>query len=103
MAFVALEKLVNLYEGYRRTIRIGNTEVMLLQYQGQPYVIGTSCPHMEWSLMFAKISNGAITCSKHGWQFSITDGRPLNVPGKCNPLATYPVIYDGNRIGIDVP
>jgi len=24
------------------------------------------------------------------------------VPGKCNPLATWPVIYEGNQIGIDI-
>jgi len=102
MAFVALEKLINLREGYRRTIRVGQTEVILLQHHGQPYVIGTSCPHMEWSLMYAEIRDGAITCSKHGWRFALKDGRGLNVPGKCNPLATWPVIYEGNLIGIDI-
>ena len=39
MAFVALEKLHQLYDGYRRVFRIGKQEWILLQEEGRAYCL----------------------------------------------------------------
>ncbi len=49
-------------------------------HQGERYAVQRSCPHMNGDLsQVGVVSNGVITCARHGWQFRLTDGACLNV------------------------
>jgi UDP-MurNAc hydroxylase len=38
------------------------------------------CPHNGEDLVEARLTKGTLVCPRHGWQFSLEDGRGLNNP-----------------------
>ena len=99
MAFHALEKLMCLEDGYRREFIIDGIPLLLIQEDGQRYLIRNQCPHRGASLTEGAVTAGVIRCPNHGWSFSLSDGQcRLPAPGPC--LTRYTLIYDGNQIGV---
>lgn len=102
MGFVALEKLHQLYDGYRRVFRLGGREWILLQEHGKVYCIANQCPHLQAPLAQASIANHVLRCPSHGIEFDLRSGMPID-PRSCrHALARLPLIYEGNQIGLDV-
>ena len=99
MAFRSLEKLINLHDGYRRVFRVGVGEVLLLQEQGERWLIGRHCPHAGQALDEAAVEDGTVRCPRHGYCFSLATGSALEAP--CADLPVLPLVYDGNRVGVD--
>ena len=102
MAFVALEKLHQLYDGYRRVFRVAGREWILLQEEGRIYCIANQCPHLQAPLAQASIANNLLRCPAHGIEFDLRSGMPVN-PFSCrHALAYLSLIYEGNQIGFDL-
>src|SRR5690554_6173467 len=99
MQYFALDKLINLYDGYRQVFVVNRKEVLLIQEQGQRYALQASCPHKHWPLLSAPIQNKTIQCSKHGWAFDLITGKAANDCAQCD-LKTYTISYEDNTIGI---
>lgn len=99
MAYQSLEKLINLEEGYRRVFRTGQGELLLLHEAGETVLIDRHCPHAGQRLDDAPVRDGCIVCPLHLLRFSLRDGRP-HTPA-CKPLGVYPLVYEGNTVGID--
>ena len=99
MAFRALERLINLHDGYRRAFRIDGVEVLLVQEDGQRWIFGRRCPHADQALDQAAISGTCVQCPRHGYRFSLQDGSALGTP--CASLPVYTVVYEGNSLGVD--
>ncbi|HET9999824.1 MAG TPA: Rieske 2Fe-2S domain-containing protein [Ktedonobacteraceae bacterium] len=56
-------------------------------WESNGYRIQRRCPHLKADLArFAKIENGVLTCTMHGWQFDLETGRCLTSEG--HPLYT---------------
>lgn len=103
MAYIALEKLHQLHDGYRRTIRVDGKELLLIQEDGQRYLITNRCPHMGASLHRATVSNDVLRCPAHGIEFDLRTGRSVGSAAECaGTLERCSLVYDGNTIGIDV-
>ena len=101
MRFVRLEKLINLHDGYTRQHRVDFHKLLLLQRQGQCYVIESLCPHREHPLERAVIAENALECPLHGYRFSLHNGKLLHASEEsCRSLRVWPVAYQGNDIGI---
>jgi len=96
--FLAIEKLINLRDGYRKRLKIDQWDVVLLQEQGDRYVIQSHCPHQQHPLLDANVEDGVITCPYHQYRFDMNQG--INLEGVCAPLRCYDTVYDGNAIGI---
>lgn len=59
-------------------------------WESHGYRIQRRCPHLKADLTrFAKIENGVLTCTMHGWQFDLQTGRCLTSEG--HPLFTQPL------------
>lgn len=99
MRYVALDRLINLFDGYREVFRVGTLQVLLVQEQGRRYAVQAACPHRDWPLQHGVIQGGEIVCSKHGWSFDLASGRPTHPLADCR-LPVYPVAYQDNTIGI---
>ncbi len=99
MAYRSLEKLINLHDGYRRAFRVGGGEVLLLQEDGERWLVGRYCPHAGHALDDAAVEAGAIRCPRHGYCFALADGRALETP--CGALPVHSLVYEGNSIGVD--
>jgi len=51
-------------------------------WESHGYRIQRRCPHLKADLArFAKIENGVLTCTMHGWQFELATGRCLTSEG----------------------
>lgn len=56
-------------------------------WESHGYRIQRRCPHLKADLTrFARIENGVLTCTMHGWQFDLETGRCLTSEG--HPLFT---------------
>ena len=103
MAFIPIEQLNRLYDGYQKAFKIAGWDLLLLQQGGVPIIIENRCPHMDAPLTFAEqVAGGLLRCRAHGIAFSLSTGKA------CGPLANtidclkkFPVVYDGNQLGID--
>lgn len=102
MGFVALEKLHQLHDGYRRVFRLAGREWILLQEEGKVYCIANQCPHLQAPLAQASIARHVLRCPSHGIEFDLRTGMPVD-PRSCRrALARLPLIYEGNQIGLDL-
>ena len=101
MHFVALEKLINLHDGYIRHCRVEFRQLLLLQRQGECFVIESLCPHREHPLDAARIDGDILECPLHGYQFSLRNGQLLHASEEaCRPLRVWPVVYRDNEVGV---
>ncbi|MDO8861870.1 Rieske (2Fe-2S) protein [Haliea sp. E1-2-M8] len=104
MRFQPLEKLINLHDNYRRHFRIDHLALMLVQHEGELYLIEPRCPHREHSLENAHIEQGVLECPMHHYRFALADGQLLYAAEEpCRHLRTWQVIYEGNEVGLLLP
>lgn len=102
MRFIALDKLINLEDGYRREFRIDFHRLLLLQHKGEHYLIEALCPHQEHPLLAATIDAAEISCPLHGYRFSLQSGAIVSETNAlCRPLRVWPVAYEGSDVGVD--
>ena len=101
MRFFPLEKLINLQDDYARQFKIDNLHLLLLQREGQLYLIEGYCPHRGHPLDVATLADGVIQCALHHYRFAIADGRLLHATEEpCRGLRTYELVYEGNEVGL---
>lgn len=98
--FVALERLINLDEGYRRRFQVGGQPLLLIVLDNQPLLMIDRCPHQGASLYDATLAGNVLRCSRHGIEFELPCGRPRQAT--CPALSMLKVIYDGDRIGVEL-
>ncbi|MBC9250634.1 Rieske iron-sulfur protein [Pseudomonas alcaligenes] len=98
--FIALERLINLDDGYRQSFQVDGRSLMLLVVENQPLLLESRCPHQGASLHSATVVGRVLRCSRHGIEFDLLSGRPLNAA--CTNLTLLKPAYDGDRIGIDL-
>jgi len=101
MRFYPLEKLINLHDNYTRQFKIDSFQLLLLQRQGQLFLIEANCPHRAHPLDVATIDNGIIQCALHQYQFALHDGRLLYASEEpCRGLRVFSVAYEGTEVGV---
>ena len=59
-----------------------------------------SCPHAQWRLSDGELINGVLECPGHGWEFTSSTGRCVNVPAYC--LKRFSVTVRNDVIEIDI-
>lgn len=101
MPFIALEKLHLLHDGYRKAVMIGDKRLLLLQEDGKVSLIKNACPHASAPLTYATYKNGCLRCPMHGIEFELRTGRSRS-SACANGLQFFPLIYEGNQIGVDL-
>jgi len=100
MAFYTLERLLNLYDGYRRAFMVAGKPLLLIQEQGKRVLILNQCPHMQAPMERGSIQDGLIQCPVHGMRFDLLSGKAL---GECQErLQFLAIAYDGNTLGVNL-
>ena len=100
MAFLRLDRLINLHDGYRKILRVDHLEVLLIQEGGEVFVVQSRCPHREFPLEKGVIKEKVITCPWHNMEFDL--GTGANLGGGCDRLKIYEPVFHGNLVGIIV-
>lgn len=104
MSFTALANLVDLYDGYKKSVRVGGYNLLLIQENGQCFIIEDRCPHMDAPLATGIIADDSITCRAHGIRFNLISGRAEGaLASSLDCLKRFPPVYDANKIGVDLP
>ncbi|MCB1855941.1 MAG: Rieske (2Fe-2S) protein [Halieaceae bacterium] len=101
MRFYPLEKLINLHDDYARQFKIDNLYLLLIQREGERYLLEGRCPHRGHPLDVATFSEGVLECALHHYRFAMADGRLLHATEEpCRGLRSYDVVYQGNELGL---
>lgn len=101
MRYYSLEKLINLHDGYRGGFKIDQHNLMLLQIDGERYLLESYCPHRGHPLSESDIQGLQLHCPLHGYQFSIISGELLHATEeRCRGLKTYELVYQHNEVGV---
>jgi len=100
MAFFALERLVNLYDGYRQPFSVNGVSLLLIQDEGRRYLILNQCPHQQAPLSNGAVVNNEIHCAYHGMRFNLESGSSSD--GCSEKLHFFPIAYDGASLGVDL-
>ncbi|MDZ7825752.1 MAG: Rieske (2Fe-2S) protein [Gammaproteobacteria bacterium] len=101
MSFVPLARLAELHEGFRRVVRAGREEVLLLVHDGRPLLLQARCPHMGEPLLRAAVDGDRLRCPRHGFEFDLRSGRVLG-ERPCAPLQFLRPAWRGSEIGIEL-
>jgi nitrite reductase/ring-hydroxylating ferredoxin subunit len=101
MRFYPLEKMINLHDNYMRQFRIDSLSLLLIQRQGERFLIEAACPHRGHPLNVASIDNGVIQCAQHQYRFTLDDGRLLCASEEtCRNLRVFELVFQGNEVGL---
>lgn len=90
-SFQTVAKVGEIPEGEGRVFEFNGELIAVFLCGGKYYALDDACPHQG-----APLSDGvviedecSVTCTWHGWRFSLADGRHLE--GSRCKVATYPV------------
>lgn len=101
MRFYLLEKFINLHDGYRRTFKIDQHQLLLLQENGEQYLIESLCPHRQHPLEHAVIENHLLRCPLHHYEFDLRSGRVCTFTEEaCRALRRYELIMRDKDVGV---
>jgi nitrite reductase/ring-hydroxylating ferredoxin subunit/uncharacterized membrane protein len=71
---------VELRDGDKRRVQVGDAQVVLLRQQGQLYALAERCAHQGGPLSEGELRDGTITCPWHGSRFRVADGSLVHGP-----------------------
>lgn len=104
MAFYPLAQLSQLFDGYQRAFSIDEHRLLLIQHDGEVFIIENRCPHMDVPLDSGIIeTDKSIRCRAHGIAFDLSSGKakgPLADTLDC--LKHFTVEYQDTAVGIVV-
>ncbi len=101
MQYHRLELLINLHDGYRKVFKIDANHLMLVQLEGQRYLIESFCPHRAYPLAESDLQGDSLVCPQHGYRFDLATGAVLYASEEpCRALRRYELVYEGNEVGV---
>ena len=83
----------------KKVVSVSGRELLLVNVKGTIYAVENECPHQGSPMNAAIVTDGYISCPRHGYRFNLTDGRCAEHPESI--LATFPVQLDGDDILVD--
>lgn len=84
----------------KKVVSVSGKEILLVNIKGTIYAVENECPHQGSPMGAAVVKDGYISCPRHGYRFSLTDGKCAEHPDFV--LTTYPVKLEGDEILIDL-
>ena len=93
-AFVPVAALADLTPGEAIGIVAGGVEIALVRDEdGGVHALEDVCSHEEIALSDGDVEGCTLECWKHGSQFDLVTGRPLQLPAVL-PVRVFPVRID---------
>ena len=83
----------------KKVVSVSGREILLINIKGAVFACENECPHQGAPLTAAIVKEGHITCQRHGYRFSLADGRCMDHSEFT--LKTFPVQLSGDDILID--
>src|SRR5262249_23109332 len=99
-SFHTVARVGEIPEGQGHAFEVGGRMIAVFFEEGKYYAIDDACPHQGAPLSDGIVFDKSVTCSWHGWRFSLEDGRWLDSPR--TRVGTYPVRVVGDEIQVRV-
>ena len=95
--------LSELPPGSVRLVEHADLEIGVFNCEGTVYAIEDRCSHDDGPLAEGILAQQACTieCPRHGSLFDLQTGSPKSLPAY-EPVDTFPVIIDGQKIKLEV-
>lgn len=94
MPFVEACSLQEIPLAASRPLRLGSTDIVLFNVDGDIHALENSCPHAGAALSGGRLCGKVVACPAHGWRFDVTTGALLVAPEK--KVRRFPVrVADG--------
>jgi nitrite reductase/ring-hydroxylating ferredoxin subunit len=93
-------KLESVPVGEARSVQLGDVQVGVFHEKEGLFAIDNYCPHRSAPMHDGFVKDGVVTCPWHQWQFRLSDGVCLNIPGA--RTATYPLEVREGKIWINL-
>ncbi len=87
-------------EGEGRSFEVDDRIIAVIRDRGVYFAIDDHCPHQGAPLCDGIVADGTVTCTWHGWRFSLEDGRWLDSPKSKVRVDTYPIRVEGDEIQV---
>ncbi len=97
---VVVAKISDVPNFGKKVVSVSGKEIVLVNVKGTIYAVENECPHQGSPMNAAVVKDGSISCPRHGYRFSLTDGTCAEHP-ECT-LVTFPVQLNGDDILVDV-
>jgi nitrite reductase (NADH) small subunit/3-phenylpropionate/trans-cinnamate dioxygenase ferredoxin subunit len=98
--FQTVAKVDALLEDTGLPVELNGRAIALFRVDGAYFAIDDHCPHQGAPLCDGVLIDRTVTCTWHGWRFSLEDGRWLDSPRI--RIGTYPVRIVGDEIQVAV-
>ena len=89
--------------GAKRVVMWEDLEIGVVNCGGEVLAIEDRCSHDDGDLMEGDVDEETCTveCPRHGSEFDLRTGKPLNLPAYV-PIETYPVTIEDGVIKVEV-
>jgi nitrite reductase (NADH) small subunit/3-phenylpropionate/trans-cinnamate dioxygenase ferredoxin subunit len=99
-SFHTVAKVGEIPEGQGRAFEVDGRMIAVFLDEGEYFAIDDVCPHQGAPLSDGIVCNKSVTCTWHGWRFSLEDGSWLDSPR--TRVGTYPVRIVGDEIQVSI-
>lgn len=101
MARMEALKLSELVQDQATRVDLDGTPIaVVLDSKGEVHAIGDTCTHGQISLSEGFVEDDTLECWAHGSAFSLTTGKPQNLPAY-EPVPVYVVEIEDGVVFID--
>lgn len=99
-AFQTVAKVGEIVEGRGFPADVDGVPIAVFLTKGSYFAVDDNCPHQGAPLCDGMVIEKSVTCSWHGWRYSLEDGKRLDASrGKIN---TYPVRVVGDEVQVSL-
>jgi nitrite reductase/ring-hydroxylating ferredoxin subunit len=98
--YQTVARVGDIAEGRGQSFEIRGRVIAVFLDEGTYYALDDACPHRGAPLCDGIVYGQSVTCTWHGWRFSLVDGRWLDSPR--TRVDTYPVRVHGDEIQVAV-
>jgi len=84
----------------KKVVSVSGREILLVNIKGNIFAVENECPHQGSPLSAAIVKEGFISCPRHGYRFSLRDGKCAEHTEL--ELKTFPVQLSGDDILVDL-
>ncbi len=99
MAFVKIASVNDVKPGQGKAIVANGKEIALFNVGGKFFAISNECRHQGGPLGEGDLDGNIVTCPLHMWQYDVTTGQSLTMPGA--NVQHYAVKVEGNDVLVD--
>ncbi|MDX2035461.1 MAG: non-heme iron oxygenase ferredoxin subunit [Isosphaeraceae bacterium] len=98
--FRTVARVGEIPEGEGRPYEVEGRMIAVFLDAGEYFALDDACPHQGAPLCDGIVGDKTVTCTWHGWRFSLETGKWLDSPR--TRVSTYSVRVEGDEIQVAV-